>query len=60
MLSPEEGAPPRDCWLEESGFEGVLEAASWGVVAAVVVVVGVAEAAAGAELKADGRSCCMW
>lgn len=62
MASPEEGAPPRDGWLEESGLEGVLEAASWGVVAAVVVVVvGVAEAWAGAELKAEGRSCCcVW
>ena len=38
------------------------EAASWGVVVAVaVVVVGVAEAAGGAELKAEGRSgCCVW
>lgn len=59
LASPEEGAPPRDGSLEESGFEGLLEAASCGVVATVVVVVvGVAEAAAGAELKAEGRCCC--
>lgn len=45
MASVEDGAPPRDGWLEESGFEGVSEAASWGDVAAVVVVVvGTAEA----------------
>lgn len=62
MASAEEGAPPREGWLEESGFEGVFEAASWGVVVAVVVVVvGVAEAVAGTELKAVGRSCCcVW
>lgn len=59
MDSPEERAPSRDGWLEESGFEGSLETASWGAVATVVVVVvGVAEAAAGAEFKAAGRSCC--
>lgn len=59
MESPQGGAPTRDGWLEDSGFEGVLGAASWGVVATVVVVVvGVAEAAAGAKFKAEGRSCC--
>lgn len=63
LVSPEEAPPPRDGWLEESGFEGVPEAASWGVVAvvAVVVVVGLAAAAAAAELKAEGCSCCcVW
>lgn len=59
--SPEASAPLRDGWLDERGFEGVLDAASLRVVAAWVVVVGVAEAAAGAEVNVEGRSCCcVW
>lgn len=39
----------------------MLEAASWGfAVTLVLAVAGVAEAAAAAEFKAEGRSCCVW
>lgn len=59
--SPKEGAPVRDCWLEESGLEEVLKGASCGVAGAVVALVFAAETGAGAEFKAAGRSCCgVW
>lgn len=56
--SPEEWAPVRDCWLEESGLEEVLKGTFCGVAAAVVALMFAAEPGAGAEFKAAGRSCC--
>lgn len=49
-------APARDGWLEESGFEGVLQAASLSLAVAAVA----AAAAVGVELKAAGSCCCAW